>query len=38
MEFQKVYVLQFVKSITIYYIKYVCPKIQVSRVYIQELR
>jgi hypothetical protein len=31
MEFQNVYVLQFVKSFTIYYIKCVCPRIWVSR-------
>jgi hypothetical protein len=33
MEFQNVYVLQFVKKITIYYIKCVCPRIWVSMVY-----
>jgi hypothetical protein len=39
MEFQNVYVLQFVKSFTIYDIKYVRPRIWViSRVYVQELR
>jgi hypothetical protein len=38
MEFQNVYVLQFVKSFTIYYIKCVCPGIWVSRVSVQELR
>jgi hypothetical protein len=38
MEFQNVYVLQFVISFTIYYIKCVCPRIWVSRVYVQELR
>jgi hypothetical protein len=32
MEFQNVYVLQFVKSFTIYFIKCVCPRIWVSRV------
>jgi hypothetical protein len=31
-------VLQFVKSFAIYYIKCVCPKIWVSKVYVQELR
>jgi hypothetical protein len=38
MEFQNVYILQFVKSFTIYYIKCVCSRIWISRVYIQELR
>jgi hypothetical protein len=38
MEFQNVYVLQFVKSFTIYYIKCVFPRIWISKVYIQELR
>jgi hypothetical protein len=38
MEFQNVYVLQFVKSFTIYYIKCVCPRIWITRVYVQELR
>jgi hypothetical protein len=38
MEFQNVYVLQFVKSFTIYYIKWVCLRIWVKRVYVQELR
>jgi hypothetical protein len=38
MEFQNVYVLQFVKSFTIYYIKTVCPRIWVNRVHVQELR
>jgi hypothetical protein len=38
MEFQNVYVLQFVKSFTIYYIKCVCPRIWVRRVYVQEFR
>jgi hypothetical protein len=33
-----IYVLQFVKSFTVYYIKCVCPRIWVSRVYVQELR
>jgi hypothetical protein len=31
-------VLQFVKSFTIYYIKCVCPRIWVSKLYVQELR
>jgi hypothetical protein len=35
MEIQNVYVLQFVKSFTIYNIKCVCPKIWVSRVYVK---
>jgi lipid A disaccharide synthetase len=34
MEFQNVYVLQSVKSFTIYYIKYVCPRIWVNMVYV----
>jgi hypothetical protein len=34
MEFQNVYVLQFVKSFTIYYIKCVCPRIWVNMVYV----
>jgi hypothetical protein len=38
MEFQNVYVLQFVKSFTIYYIKNVCTRIWVNRVHVQELR
>jgi hypothetical protein len=38
MEFQNLYVLQFVKSFTIYYIKCVCPRIWISKVYIRELR
>jgi hypothetical protein len=38
MEFQNVYVLQYVKSFTFYYIKCVCPRIWVSKVYVQELR
>jgi hypothetical protein len=38
MDFQNVYVLQFVKSFTIYYIKFVYHRIWVSRVYVQELR
>jgi hypothetical protein len=38
MEFQNVYVLKFVKSFTIYYIKCVCPRIWISMVYVQELR
>jgi hypothetical protein len=29
-----IYVLQFVKSFTIYYIKRVCPRIWVSKVYV----
>jgi hypothetical protein len=33
-----IYVLQFVKSFTIYYIKCVYPRIWVSKVYVQELR
>jgi hypothetical protein len=33
-----IYVLQFVKSIPIYYIKCVCPRIWVGKVYVQELR
>jgi hypothetical protein len=33
-----IYVLQFVKKITVYYIKCVCPRIWVSKVYVQELR
>jgi hypothetical protein len=36
MEFQNVYVLQFVRSFTIYYIKCVCPRIWVNKVYVQE--
>jgi hypothetical protein len=38
MEYQNVYVLQFVISFTIYYIKCVCPRIWVNKVYDQELR
>jgi hypothetical protein len=38
MEFQNVYVLQFVKSFTIYYKKCVCPRNWVNSIYIQELR
>jgi hypothetical protein len=39
MEFQNVYyVLQFVNSFTINYIKGVCPRIWVSGIYVQELR
>jgi hypothetical protein len=38
MEFQNVYALQFVKSFNIYYTKCVCPRIWISRVYVQELR
>jgi hypothetical protein len=34
MEFQNVYVLQFIKSYTIYYIKYVCSRIWVSGIYV----
>jgi hypothetical protein len=33
-----IYALQFVKSFTIYYIKCVCLRIWVSKVYVQELR
>jgi hypothetical protein len=33
-----IYVLQFVKSFTIYYIKCVCPRSWVTKVSIQELR
>jgi hypothetical protein len=33
-----IYVLQFVKSFTIYYTKCVCPRILVSKVYVQELK
>jgi hypothetical protein len=33
-----IYVLQFVKSFTIYYVKCVCPRIWVNKVYVQELR
>jgi hypothetical protein len=33
-----IYVLQFVKYFTVYYIKCVCPRIWVTRVYVQELR
>jgi hypothetical protein len=38
MEFQNVSGLQFVKSFTIDYIKCVCPRSWVNRVYVQELR
>jgi hypothetical protein len=38
METSTIYVLQLVKSFTIYYIKCVCPKIWDSKVYVQELR
>jgi hypothetical protein len=38
MEFQNVYVLQFVKFSTIYYIKCVCPRIWIRKVYVQEFR
>jgi hypothetical protein len=38
MKFQNVYVQQFVKSLKIYYIKCVCPRIWISRVYVQEFR
>jgi hypothetical protein len=38
MELQNVYVLQFVKYFIIYYIKCVCPRIWISRVYFQKLR
>ena len=37
-EFQNMNVLQFVKSFTMCYIKCICPRIWVSRVYVQELR
>jgi hypothetical protein len=30
----KIYVLQFIKSFTIYYIKCICPRIWVSKVYV----
>jgi hypothetical protein len=33
-----IYVLQFIKSLTVSYIKCVCPKIWVSKVYVPELR
>jgi hypothetical protein len=33
-----IYVLQFVKSFTIYYIKCVCPRNWVTKVYVQELK
>jgi hypothetical protein len=33
-----IYVLKFVKSFIIYYIKYVCLRIWVSKVYVQELK
>jgi hypothetical protein len=33
-----IYFLQFVKSFTIYYIKCICPRIWISKVYVQELR
>jgi hypothetical protein len=33
-----IYIRQFVKSFTIYSIKCVCPRIWVSKVYVQELR
>jgi hypothetical protein len=38
MGFQNMYILQFVKSSTMYYIKCVRPRIWISRVYVQELR
>ena len=38
MELQIVYVLQFVKSFIIYYIICVCPRIWLSRVYVQKIR
>jgi hypothetical protein len=38
MEFKNVYVLQFVKYFTIYYIKCVCLIIWINKVYIQELK
>jgi hypothetical protein len=31
-------ILQYVKSFTIYYIKCVCPRIWIIKVYVQELR
>jgi hypothetical protein len=34
----RIYVLQFVKYFTIYYIKCVCPRIWISKVYVQDLR
>jgi hypothetical protein len=37
-KFQNVYAQQFVKSFTIYYIKCICPRIWISKVYVQELR
>jgi hypothetical protein len=37
-EFQNVYVLQYVKSFTFYHIECVCPRIWVSKVYVQELK
>jgi hypothetical protein len=37
-ELKNLFVLQFVKSFIIYYIKCLCPRIWVSRVYVQELR
>jgi hypothetical protein len=33
-----IYVLHFVKSFIVYYIKCVCPRIWVNKVYIEELR
>jgi hypothetical protein len=33
-----IYVLQFIKSFTVYYIKCVYPRISVSKVYVEELR
>jgi hypothetical protein len=33
-----IFVLQNIKSFTIYYIKYICSRIWVSKVYVQELR
>jgi hypothetical protein len=38
MEFQNVYALYFIKSFTIYHIKCICPRIWVTKVYVQELR
>jgi hypothetical protein len=32
-----IYVLQFVKSFTVYYMKCVCPRIWVSKAYVQNL-
>jgi hypothetical protein len=38
MEFQMYMSLQFVKSFTIYYTKWVCPRIWANMVFVQELR